>query len=34
MKDAWFATPYSADEWNLLQMRRIRAIEQKYILKP
>ncbi|HEY4691156.1 MAG TPA: RpiB/LacA/LacB family sugar-phosphate isomerase, partial [Anaerolineae bacterium] len=28
--DAWFATPHSTDEWNLRQIQRIRAIEQKY----
>jgi ribose 5-phosphate isomerase B len=28
--DAWFATPYSTDEWNLRQMQRIKDIEQKY----
>ncbi len=28
--DAWFATPYSDDEWNLRQIRRIQEIEQKY----
>lgn len=28
--DAWFKTPYSDDEWNLLQMRRIEEIEHKY----
>ena len=28
--DAWFATPLSEDDWNRLQMERIRAIEQKY----
>lgn len=32
--DAWFATSYSADEWNLLQMQRIREIEQKYAGAP
>ncbi|MEH2361374.1 hypothetical protein [Nostoc sp.] len=26
--DAWFSTPYSDDEWNLLQMERIRQLEQ------
>ncbi len=31
--DAWFATPYSDDEWNLRQIRRIREIEQKYSSK-
>ncbi|NNM43671.1 MAG: RpiB/LacA/LacB family sugar-phosphate isomerase [Chlamydiae bacterium] len=25
--DAWFETPYSTDEWNLLQMERIKQIE-------
>ena len=28
--DAWFATPFSSDEWNLRQMQRIKDIEQKY----
>jgi ribose 5-phosphate isomerase B len=28
--DAWFATPLSNDDWNRLQMERLRAIEQKY----
>ncbi len=28
--DAWFDTPYSSDEWNLRQIQRIRAIEQKH----
>jgi ribose 5-phosphate isomerase B len=28
--DAWFATPYSDDEWNRKQMRRIREIEQRF----
>jgi len=28
--EAWFETPYSDDEWNLRQMRRIKDIEQKY----
>jgi ribose 5-phosphate isomerase B len=28
--DAWFDTPHSGDEWNLRQVQRIRAIEQKY----
>ena len=28
--DAWFDTPYSGDEWNLRQIQRILAIEQKY----
>ena len=27
--NAWFDTPYSADEWNLRQMQRIREIEEK-----
>ena len=26
--DAWFATPYSNDEWNLEQMQRIRQLEK------
>jgi len=25
---AWFETPYSTDEWNLLQMKRIQQIEE------
>lgn len=28
--DAWFATPYSDDAWNLKQMQRIRDIEQRF----
>src|SRR5438067_12923582 len=28
--DAWFATPYSEDDWNQRQMARLRAIETKY----
>lgn len=28
--DAWFETPYSDDEWNLRQMRRIEELERKY----
>ena len=28
--DAWFETPFSDDEWNLCQMRRIREAEQRY----
>jgi len=28
--NAWFDTPYSADEWNLRQIQRINEIEQKY----
>lgn len=28
--NAWFDTPYSADEWNLRQMQRIKDVEQKY----
>jgi len=31
--DAWFATPYSDDEWNLRQIQRIQEIEQKYSSK-
>jgi ribose 5-phosphate isomerase B len=27
---AWFETPYSTDEWNLLQMKRIKEIESRY----
>jgi ribose 5-phosphate isomerase B len=30
--DAWFATPYSDDEWNRQQMERLRALEQRYSL--
>jgi ribose 5-phosphate isomerase B len=26
--DAWFATPYSADEWNREQIARVRALEE------
>lgn len=32
--DAWFATPRSTDDWNRLQMDRVRAIEQKYSREP
>jgi ribose 5-phosphate isomerase B len=32
--DAWFATPRSDDDWNRLQMERVRAIEQKYNRAP
>lgn len=28
--DAWFATPYSDDDWNKQQMARIAAIEARY----
>jgi ribose 5-phosphate isomerase B len=28
--EAWFDTPYSDDEWNLLQMARIRELEEAY----
>lgn len=28
--DTWFETPFSDDEWNLKQMRRIRELEEKY----
>lgn len=28
--DAWFATPYSEDEWNRQQMERIRQLEGRY----
>jgi ribose 5-phosphate isomerase B len=28
--NAWFETPFSDDEWNLCQMRRIREAEQRY----
>lgn len=28
--DAWFATPYSRDTWNLKQIARIKDIEEKY----
>lgn len=27
---AWFETPYSTDEWNILQMERIKNIEQHH----
>ena len=27
---AWFETPYSTDEWNLLQMKRIKETEARY----
>ena len=27
---AWFETPFSNDEWNLCQMRRIRDAEREY----
>lgn len=27
---AWFATPYSEDQWNMRQMRRLREIEERY----
>jgi ribose 5-phosphate isomerase B len=30
--DAWFATPYSDDEWNRQQMERLHALEQRYSL--
>jgi len=30
---AWFETPYSSDEWNLLQMERIREIEGSYLFR-
>ncbi|WP_414583014.1 RpiB/LacA/LacB family sugar-phosphate isomerase [Scytonema sp. PCC 10023] len=26
--DAWFATPYSNDDWNLQQIERIRQLEK------
>ncbi|WP_392534489.1 RpiB/LacA/LacB family sugar-phosphate isomerase [Nostoc sp. C117] len=26
--DAWFSTPYSEDDWNLLQIKRIRQLEK------
>lgn len=26
--DAWFSTPYSEDDWNLLQIKRIRHLEK------
>jgi ribose 5-phosphate isomerase B len=32
--DAWFATPRSDDDWNRLQIERVRAIEQKYSREP
>jgi ribose 5-phosphate isomerase B len=28
--EAWFATPFSDDDWNLRQMERIREIERRY----
>ena len=28
--EAWFGTPYSDDDWNLLQMRRISELEDAY----
>ena len=28
--DAWFATPYSDDEWNLQQMERIEELEDRH----
>jgi ribose 5-phosphate isomerase B len=28
--DAWFATPYSVDEWNRRQIQRISDVEQQY----
>jgi ribose 5-phosphate isomerase B len=28
--NAWFETPFSADDWNLNQIQRIREIEEKY----
>lgn len=28
----WFETPYSGDEWNLLQMQRLKEIEKSQIL--
>ena len=28
--DAWFATPFSDDDWNKQQIERIRELEQKY----
>lgn len=28
--DAWFATPFSDDAWNLHQMERIQALERRY----
>lgn len=27
---AWFDTPFSTDEWNLLQLKRVEEIEHKY----
>lgn len=27
--NAWFETPFSTDEWNLLQMERIKQVEEK-----
>lgn len=30
--DAWFATPYSEDEWNRQQMERIKELEARHSL--
>jgi ribose 5-phosphate isomerase B len=32
--DAWFATPYGDDRWNLEQMERIRAMEEQFGANP
>ncbi|MEH2160081.1 MAG: RpiB/LacA/LacB family sugar-phosphate isomerase [Nostoc sp.] len=31
--DAWFTTPYSEDEWNILQMERIRQLEKNALFQ-
>lgn len=31
--DAWFSTPYSEDEWNILQMERIRQLEKSALFQ-
>ena len=31
--DAWFSTPYSVDEWNILQMERIRQLEKNALFQ-
>jgi ribose 5-phosphate isomerase B len=28
--DAWFATPYSEDEWNRKQIERIQQLEERH----
>lgn len=32
--DTWFETPFSADEWNLRQMQRLREMEEKWRTGP